>query len=65
MSATAEHGLTAPSIKGALRRRPPQGVLRARAILYGIIAMTLSVAGLLLIAGWASLVWWARPGASG
>jgi oligopeptide transport system ATP-binding protein len=51
MSATPEHGLSAPSIKGALRRRPPHGILRARAILYGIIALVLVVAGLMLVVG--------------
>jgi oligopeptide transport system ATP-binding protein len=48
MSATLDHGLTAPKIKGALRRRPPHGILRARAILYGILALVLTVAALLL-----------------
>jgi oligopeptide transport system ATP-binding protein len=51
MTATAEHGLAAPTIKGALRRRPPHGIQRARAILYGIIALVATVAGLLLITG--------------
>ncbi|HEY2916513.1 MAG TPA: oligopeptide/dipeptide ABC transporter ATP-binding protein [Candidatus Limnocylindrales bacterium] len=51
MSATTEHALTAPTIKGALRRRPPHGIQRARAIMYGIIALVLVVAGLLLTAG--------------
>ena len=51
MTATLDHGLSAPTIKGALRRRPPHGILRARAILYGIVALVLSTAGLLLTVG--------------
>jgi peptide/nickel transport system ATP-binding protein len=50
MTATVDHGLQAPKIKGALRQRPPHGILRARAILYGVVAMVLIAAGLLLMA---------------
>ena len=49
MSATPDHGLAAPKIKGALRQRPPHGILRAKAILYGILAMVLVTVGLLLV----------------
>ena len=49
MSATPEHGLAAPKIKGALRQRPPRGIQRARAIQYGIVALILVVIGLLLV----------------
>jgi oligopeptide/dipeptide ABC transporter ATP-binding protein len=51
MTATAELGLAAPTIKGRLRRRPPAPLLRARSILYGIVFLVLTaVAGALLVA---------------
>jgi peptide/nickel transport system ATP-binding protein len=50
MSATNEAAMmSAPKIKGRLRRRPPGPILRARAILYGITSLVLVVAGLLIV----------------
>ena len=49
MESTDDRGLAAPTIKGRLRRRPIGPILRARAILSGIIALVLLVAGSLLI----------------
>ena len=45
-----QRGLAAPTIKGRLRRRPIEPILRARAILNGILAMVILIAGSLFIA---------------
>ncbi len=49
MDSTADRGLAEPIIKGRLRRRPIGPILRARAIMGGIIALVLLVAGTLLM----------------
>src|SRR4051812_3938419 len=51
MSATLDSGLAAPKIKGALRQRPTAGLLRSRAILYGIVALVIVAASLMLLVG--------------
>jgi oligopeptide/dipeptide ABC transporter ATP-binding protein len=51
MTATLDTGLAAPKIKGALRQRPPAGIQRSRAILYGITALVVVSAALLLLVG--------------
>jgi len=51
MSATLDSGLAAPKIKGALRQRPTAGLLRSRAILYGIVALVVVAASLMLLVG--------------
>jgi oligopeptide/dipeptide ABC transporter ATP-binding protein len=47
---TAATSEITPQIKGRLRRRPPQPILRARAILYGNISVVLIVMTALLLA---------------
>jgi oligopeptide transport system ATP-binding protein len=51
MTATLDKGLAAPKIKGALRQRPPAGIQRARAVLYGITGLVVVTAALMLMVG--------------
>jgi oligopeptide/dipeptide ABC transporter ATP-binding protein len=50
MESTEQRALATPRIKGRLRPRPIGPILRARAILNGVIAVVLMVAGLLFFA---------------
>ena len=50
MESTDQRGLAMPTIKGRLRRRPIPPILRARAILNGILAVVIVIAGALFIA---------------
>ena len=50
MESTDERGLASPVIRGRLRQRPVGAILRARAILSGIIALVLIMAGGLAVA---------------
>ena len=50
MTAMEAQAPAAPRVRGRLRRRPTGPILRARAILSGIIAMVIMVAGALLVA---------------
>ena len=50
MSAMEAQAPAAPRVRGRLRRRPTAPILRARAILSGIIAMVIMIAGALLVA---------------
>ncbi|MBF8289124.1 MAG: transporter ATP-binding protein [Chloroflexi bacterium] len=44
MDSAFDHGLAVPQVRGKLRRRLVPGLLRARAILYGILAIILVIA---------------------